>query len=188
MKKNLENGVTSKTNNAPALGDRGRYKKKITCLSIYLVILLLGLFGNSSIAYGKNSNSYYVHEVLKYYNAYNNYLSMNDSNSFNRTEFENIINSYNGVYIYYGETTNKNLYIRAINYIGETTYNKPNIGFRISLSGNLAGYIRNESGNVGSGNTMLPNFNTNSYQFMIGPLYSGTRNNKIITDNYNRNI
>lgn len=170
MKKNLENGVTSKINNAPALGDRGRYKKKITYLGIYLVILLLGLFGSCSIAYGKNSNSYYLHEVLKYFNAYNLYESFNQNN-ISKTDFENYINNYNGIFIRKQGTTWLQVY--SINYINtnnETVMNATN--YEINLN---TGQI--SRGTINNANYIKVTNVTSSYNytFAIAPYISDTR-------------
>lgn len=179
MKKSLENGATSKTNNAPALGDRGRYKKKITCLGIYLVILLLGLFGNSSIAYGKNSNSYYIHKVLEYYNLYNLYETI-EQTTISRTDFESYINNRNGIYIDVSNDTTtggiNRITIYGIDYIDNQNRGQYTKYIRYYINGKN-GLIQNSGTLQASGAVSITNAIPNTsyrYAFMIGPYLSTT--------------
>lgn len=142
-------------------------KKYLIILSTCLCLLVFACFGNSSIAYGKNSNSYYLETTLKYINRYNLYETQNTT-----TTIENMkstINSWNGIKLLIEKSTSSEDYfiIRycRLNYFNTSSPNNIN-------SQNTGNYYIDNNGIIHTYNGANTNWNLSTqeiYKFGIGP-------------------
>lgn len=154
-------------------------KKYLIILSTCLCLLVFACYGNCSIAYGQNSNSYYLHKVLEYYNVYNLYETT-EQTTISRQEFENYINNRNGIYIDVSNDTTTDginrITIYGIDYIDNQNRGQYTKYIRYYINGKN-GLIQNSGTIQATGavsiNNSIPN-TSYRYAFMIGPYLSTT--------------